>query len=272
MQAHRLTATTYTERAEVPRELGAHSTRITLTEEIMSVMDCLEQQFCPSRDLVLQVVCDGLSTMTKSVSFVLLLLSALATVAQSKEQLSPLLGSIEGTNTYVNRALRLRVTLPIESGTWNLMPPNKYAQNAHPAPSADDSACRGPLCGKPEIETALETKSIPVQTLFVTCYKLQPEYLNRQRYPLSKFAEAMLQGSLAGSDWVPQGEMTAAQLAGHQAYRLLVHDPSKPKKKGFGFVFESKAHMCVLVGTDVTASQDLLPAVEAATSDKTAKP
>jgi len=210
--------------------------------------------------------------MKKSAPFVLLLLSALATIGQSKQQLSPLLGSMEGTNIYVNQALGLRIVLPSKSGKWHLMLPNKYAQNAPSAPPAVDSACRGPLCGKPEIETALETESIPVQTLFVTCNKLKPEYLNRQRYPLSKFAEVMLQGSLAGSDWVPQGEMTAAKLGGHQAYRLLVHDPSRPMKKGFGFVFESNAYMCVLVGTDVTAAQDLLPAVEATTSDKLSKP
>jgi hypothetical protein len=39
------------------------------------------------------------------------------------------------------------------------MPPNKYAQNAPSAPPAVDSACRGPLCGKPEIDAALETES-----------------------------------------------------------------------------------------------------------------
>jgi hypothetical protein len=152
------------------------------------------------------------------------------------------------------------------------MPPNKYAQNAPSAPPAVDSACRGPLCGKPEIDAALETESKPLQTLVLSCYRLQAEYINRQRYPLGKFAEAMLQGSLAGSDWVPQGNMSPAELAGHQAYRLLVHDPSRPAKKGFGFVFESNGYMCLLVGTDVTAPQDLLPAVEAMSSDKSPKP
>jgi len=202
----------------------------------------------------------------------LLLLSAVAAAAQSKEQLSPLLGSLEGTNIYVNRALGLRVTLPSKSGKWHLMPPNKYTQNAPTAPSAVDSGCRGPLCGKPEIDAALETESTPVQTLFLSCYRLQPEYLNRQQYPLRKFAEVMLQGSLAGSDWVSQGLMTAAQLGGHQAYRLLVHDPSRPMKKGFGFVFESNSYMCLLVGTDITARQDLLPTVEAASTNTSPKP
>jgi len=199
----------------------------------------------------------------------LLILFAVAVIAQSKEQPFQLLGAIEGNNTYANHALGLRVALP---GKWHLMPPAKYAQNAPNAPPAVDSTCRGPLCGKPQIDAALETESSPVQTLFLNGYKLQPEYLNRQRYPLRKFAEAMLQGSLAGSDWVPQGDMSRVELAGHQAYRLLVRDPSKPTKKGFGFVFESNGYMCLLVGTDVTASQDLLPAVEAMNGDKPAKP
>jgi hypothetical protein len=96
--------------------------------------------------------------------------------------------------------------------------------------------------------------------------------INRQRYPLRTFAEAMMQGSLAGSEWVPAGGMSQVQIAGRQAYRLLVHDPSKPRKKGLGFVFESNGYMCLLVGTDVTPSQDLLPAIERMTTDKPPKP
>jgi hypothetical protein len=107
-----------------------------------------------------------------------------------------------------------------------------------------------------------------VQALFLTGYKLQPEYLNRQRYPLKRFAEAMLQGSLPPADWLPLGSMSEVQFAGRQAYRLLVHDPSRPLKKGFGFVFESNGYMCLLVGSDVSQAQDLLPAVEGMTSSK----
>lgn len=206
-----------------------------------------------------------------ALSFLIVLL-AVATIAQSKQQSSQYLGRIEENNTYINHAVGVRVVLPSEWGKWRLMPPNKYAQNAADAPPLADPTCRGPLCGKPQIDTALETESRPVQTLFLTGYKLQSEYLNRQRYPLQKFAEAMLQGSLSGSDWTPQGSMSPAQLAGHQAYRLLVHDPSRPMKKGFGFVFESNGYMCLLVGTDVTTSQDLLPAVVAARSVESPKP
>jgi hypothetical protein len=195
----------------------------------------------------------------------LLAVFAVSTIAQSKGNSSQPAGSIEGDNTYINHVLGLRVSLP---GKWHLMAPTKYAESGPNAEPSSDSQCRGPLCGKPEIDEALETDSIPVQTLFLNGYKVQQEYLNRERYPLKRFAEAMMQGSLAGSDWVPVGGMSQVQVAGHEAYRLLVHDPSKPGKKGFGFVFESNGYMCVLVGTDVTPSQNLLPAVEGMRSDK----
>jgi hypothetical protein len=148
------------------------------------------------------------------------------------------------------------------------MVPDKYAEYAPKTQPPPDSSCRGPLCGKPEIDEALETDSLPVQSLFLNGYKLQPEYLNRQRYPLSRFAEVMMQGSLAGSEWVPMGGVSQIQISGRQAYRLLVHDPSRPGKKGFGFVFEANGYVCLLVGTDITPSQSLLPAVERMTIDK----
>ena len=196
-------------------------------------------------------------------------ISAVATVAQSREIPHQPVGKIDGGNTYTNSALGVRVALP---GKWHIMVPTKYAQYASdPELSKPNPECRGPLC-KPAIEEALETESTPVQSLFLTGYKLESEYLNRQRYPLKKFAEAMMQGSLAGTDWVPVGSMSEVQLAGRQAYRLLVNDPSKPRKKGFGFVFEANGYICLLIGADVTPSQDLLPAVEGRIQFESSKP
>src|SRR5947209_15825405 len=139
---------------------------------------------------------------------VLVIALAVATAAQSKHNSYPRVGRIDGLNTYINPILGLRITVP---GKWRLMVPNKYAQYATYAQPPPDASCRGPLCGKPEIDEALETDSLPVQTLFLIGYRLQPEYLNRQRYPLSRFAEAMMQGSLAGSEWVPMGGMSQIQ-------------------------------------------------------------
>lgn len=126
---------------------------------------------------------------------------AVAAVAQPEQNSYRPAGRIEGFNTYINPVLGLRITVP---GKWRLMVPNKYAKYAPQTQPPADSACRGPFC-KPEVDEALETDSLPVQSLFLNGYKLQPEYLNRQRYPLSRFAEAMMQGSLAKSEWVPIG-------------------------------------------------------------------
>lgn len=197
----------------------------------------------------------------------LLLLTAFAlwqAVSQANDKPYQPIGSMDGENTYTNPVLGIRVTLP---GKWRLMVPTKYAQNA-PSTQPSDPQCRGPLCGQPQVDEALETAPVPVQTLFLNGYKLEPEYLNRERYPLKKFADVMMQGSLAGSDWVPVGGMSELQLAGRRAYRLLVHDPSKPGKKGFGIVFESNGYVCLLVGTDVTQSQSLLAAVEHMTASQ----
>ncbi len=205
----------------------------------------------------------------RNLALVLLLMTLVeGGIAQSTPKPHQPLGKIEGDNIYTNTVLGLRVTLP---GKWRLMVPTKYAQYAGTPQAPPDAQCRGPLC-RPDIDEALETDSSPVQALFLTGYKLQPDYLNRQRYPLKRFAEAMLQGSLSPADWLPLGNMSEVQFAGRPAYRLLVHDPSKPQKKGFGFVFDSNGYICLLVGTDVSQAQDLLPAVEAMTGDKSPSP
>ena len=55
------------------------------------------------------------------------------------------------------------------------------------------------------------------------------------------------------------------------SFHVILHPfsmSSKRGKKGFGFVFESNGYMCLLVGTDITADQSLLPAIESMTIDK----
>ena len=175
----------------------------------------------------------------------------ISTVAQTSAP-----SSITEHHTYVIPTLGIRIGLP---GEWH------FTQQSSPSSSSaaqqQDPNCHGPLCGKPELDEALERDS-RMQWVFLAGYKLGPEYLNRQRYPLQKFAEAMMQGSLGGSTWVVVGSMVEMKIAGQPAYRLLVQDPAKAQKKGFGFVFEAKGYMCLVVGTDVTESQSLLPAVE----------
>ena len=62
-----------------------------------------------------------LSQMKTLGPFLLLIVFAVAIIAQSKEQPSQHLGSIEGNNTYVNHALGLRLVLPSEWGKWHAL-------------------------------------------------------------------------------------------------------------------------------------------------------
>jgi hypothetical protein len=189
--------------------------------------------------------------------FFLVIAFALISAAASERGADSAASSIAGGNTYSNPALGVRVVLP---GKWHLT--RQSAPDSSGGAEQQTPGCRGPLCGRPEINEAMETDSTPVQSLFLIGYRLQPEYLNRQRYPLKKFAETMLQGSLGGSSWVPLGDLVEEHLADRPAYRLLVRDPAKPQKKGFGFVFDANGYICLLVGSDITESQSLLPAVE----------
>ena len=74
---------------------------------------------------------------------------------------------------YVNAALGMTITLP---GTWEL-------GRAVPTQSKPPSDCSGPLCGNPEINLILRTKSdsTPAARVRLAGYKLSGPYLNRSR-------------------------------------------------------------------------------------------
>ena len=74
-----------------------------------------------------------LSQMKTLGPFLLLILFAVAIIAQSKGQPSQHLGSIEGNNTYVNHALGLRLVLPSEWGKWRALT-EASIQGAAPEP------------------------------------------------------------------------------------------------------------------------------------------
>jgi hypothetical protein len=146
-------------------------------------------------------------------------------------------GEITNKNTYVNPALSLTVALP---GNWHLL-----GKATEPRPKVQGTGCRGPLCGDPEINVSLESKSDsgPTQAIFLGGYKLAPEYLNRTRYPLKKFAEAMTSGSL-GANWIPLGDLTSVVLGGRPAYRLIARNRNVFAQQAFAYVSESK-RLCV---------------------------
>jgi hypothetical protein len=147
----------------------------------------------------------------------------------------PTRGRLEGGNVYYNPALGMKISLP---GTWELLP--QRATKSHP-----HSDCRGPLCGDPDIDVGIATKaaSSPAYRVFLAGYKLSPQYLDRNRNPLSRFAEIMMAGSLGGSDLVPMGTQTAIQLDGKQAFRLLAGKRGDNVARTFGYVSEDNTYL-----------------------------
>src|SRR5258705_4682944 len=77
------------------------------------------------------------------------LFSSFLAYAQDKQPSPDLQGKMVTENIYENLALGLTITLP---GRWHLPP--------HSATLSDpDPSCTGPLCGNPEINVAIESKS-----------------------------------------------------------------------------------------------------------------
>ena len=122
-------------------------------------------------------------------------------------------------------------------------------------------ACQGPLCGDAEIDVALQTDAPFVHAIFLNAYKLSPEFQNRDRHPLKRFAEIMGLNSL-GEHWVPDGELTAIQLGGRPAYRLLLHHRETARGKGFLYVADSNGRVFMLLGTALSEPEKLQSAIE----------
>ncbi len=165
-------------------------------------------------------------------------------------------GQLVGKNVYTNPALSMSISLP---GEWQFF--DKDAQQRAGVAKEEppqDPACRGPFC-RMEIDVALislQPGQAPRGAIFLTAFKLPSEYLDRHRYPLKKFAEAMTTNSLGGTEWIISGELTAIELDGKPAYRLLVHKPVPGGQgQGFGYVAESSGYAFLLIGT----VPDILP-------------
>jgi hypothetical protein len=96
-------------------------------------------------------------------------------------------------------------------------------------------------------------------------YKLLPEYLDRRRYPLKRFADAMATNSVGDSGWIGSGELTAIELDKKAAYRLLVHKPQLLGQGiGFGYVAESNGYVFLLVGCVPSLIHDYPKALQSA--------
>jgi hypothetical protein len=184
-------------------------------------------------------------------------------VPDSRSVLSESKGTIESNNTYHNTILKMEVPLP---GPWHFFDRTMYSaaeskQREKEMVERNRAACRGPLCGEPEIDVALQTDAPFVHAIFLTAYRLSPEYQNRERYPLKRFAQVMTSES-TNNQWIPDGELIAIQLGGRPAYRLMLHHSRTVTAKGFAYVADSNGRVFMLLGTAMSEPEKLRSAIE----------
>jgi len=155
-------------------------------------------------------------------------------------------GTLERGSIYSNSTLGFTIKLP---GDWQL-----HDQDL--TRSKKDPNCTGPLCNNPEIGVVLAPKGgiTRDRVVFLSAWKLSPEYRDRRRYSLNWFAQIMTTGSLGGSNWIPLTALTAIQLDHRPAYRLLVGEPGEKEAKGFGYVSETNGYVFLLVGSATSSS------------------
>jgi hypothetical protein len=196
----------------------------------------------------------------------------LLAISQDKQTPAPdLKGTMVGENIYTNPALGMTITLP---GAWQPFTKDLQQQvGLKPDEAGPERACRGPLCGEPAINISVisksavsESDSAPIGAIFLQAYKLSAPYLDRKRYPLIKFAEAMTKGNMEGSGWIISGDLTPMRLGERPAYRLLIHAP-KPggyEAKGFCYVTESNGYVFLILGSAVDVFPEIPPKLQAA--------
>jgi hypothetical protein len=169
---------------------------------------------------------------------------------------SEIIGSLTGGNLYTNPALGISLHL---TGEWEFMDnPTLRMAEGLPAEEATKtqpkSQCTTPVCGEPEINVGLSTElnpTIGASSVFVTGFKLAPQYLDRKQYPVRMFAEIMLPHSGGQS---AQDSLTDIQLGGRPACRLLVRQPGEEGPREVGYVVESNGYMVLLVGSTSEAA------------------
>jgi hypothetical protein len=165
----------------------------------------------------------------------------------------------------VNPALGISIVLP---GSWNFMEIDAYSSPEQKARAKAESEtmrahCSGPLCGEADIKEALQTANggHPVLAIFLTAFKLSPEFRDRQSHPLFEFAQIMT-SSAADNGWIVDENLMPVRLSGRHAYRLLVHNATRPDAKGVMYVADSNGFVFMLVATATQRFEDLASAVE----------
>jgi hypothetical protein len=152
------------------------------------------------------------------------------------------------------------------TGAWKFLDPEttRQAEGIEEDKIGPRPGCQGPLCGPPEINVALRTKPLAaatasapaVSTIFLAGFKLAPRYLDRSLYPLISFADIMLGSSLESTEPASSDSLSAIQLGGRPAYRLLAPDSESDTTHEVGYVVESNGYILVLVGA-VSSAADL---------------
>lgn len=184
------------------------------------------------------------------------------TISSQAQTLDPTVvqGSIRAGDTYLNATLGMKIILP---GAGRIMGRATTLGSAAPKTSSELSDCRGPLCGHPSIDVAIESPfgENPAYGIFLAAYKLPSEYQDPQKHTLKDFANAMIVRSL-GRLWVPESGLTPIRLGARPAIRLLAHDRKRPSAKAFMYVSESNGYVFMLVAIAVSASGELRSAIE----------
>jgi tetratricopeptide (TPR) repeat protein len=187
-----------------------------------------------------------------------------ASAGQTEQPAPELKGSITDDNTYYNPALGMTIAL---SGKWVF-----FERTTYSTPEAEKklqeemerrrATCTGALCGEADINISIQTVSNgrPLQSIFITAFKLSVPYQNRQRFPLKTFAETMTRGNL--DTWIVDEEWTEIPLSGKPAYRLMMHSKQNPAGKGFIYVADSNSFIFMLVGAATWQPDDLQAALE----------
>jgi hypothetical protein len=165
----------------------------------------------------------------------------------------------ESSYTYRNRALGMTIILP-QSGNWHIIGKATSLAAAEQTEKAPmPNGCVGPLCGRPQINEAMQ--SGPGQVILLGAYLLPPEYQNQSRHPLRDFAEVMILRNL-GDFWIPEGALTPIRLCGRVAFRFIAHNRKMPTAKALMYVSTSNGYVFLLVGTALRNPEKLQVAIE----------
>jgi len=156
-------------------------------------------------------------------------------------------GNLSAGHVYYNPVLGIIITLP---GTWQFLQVDPSAAERQ---KMQASQCTGAFCYRDinVVLTARLDQSSHIRTLILLGYKLQPPYLDRDRYPLKDLAETITRNTQLFAGVSPSGELTPIQLQRRPAYRLMLLGHSDVGNiRAVAYVSESNDHVFVLIARE----------------------